>query len=284
MPYLSRLIEDSGISIPSAGVSASAPATPGATSVDSLESIETVEISQGPSGAPQVPPPAESAPGPVIERPIVQEHTASPLPAVDVPDLNPTPSDASATSPVLRHQPNSPPPVVEQDVVIAPAAEAQAPAGEVLTPPTYQQAAQELPSSERILRTLAAVREWTAGTPEPGVRPAGTQPLEQQTFVAATGRSGEPLIEVIQTPPMRDTRAPLPSPSSWAERDETAPRPPAEPEVVNLSVSIGAIELTVDAPAAAEPAPSRPAQEQASPGPDAVARLRRHYYRPPIGW
>ena len=251
MTYLDRLIEDTGISIPSASaISGALPATESAA-VESPESIDTIEMGP-PSPASSALPAVASViqPGSVQGRPILQEPAVPEVPAVDVRPLSLPSVPAPVPTPALGSQPASPRQPPERDIAFVPAAEgaeALTPALELPLSPE-QRPVEEASSSQRALRTLAAVREWTSATPEPGEGPSGAQPLEQAALVAASDSSREPLVEVVQAPPMRNTRIQSSSPSFQAGRDEPASRPPDEPEVVNFSVSIGAIEVTVEGP------------------------------------
>jgi hypothetical protein len=173
--------------------------------------------------------------------------------------------------------------VVEPVVRSADAAEPVVAVREVPAP-APQPPTLEVPPTERILRTLAAVRNWTAATPAPGEFAAAPRPPAQAADAAVAERDAAPSLEVIQKPLVRAAGS---GPMSRQPDAEQRARPLGaleEAEVVNLSVSIGAIELTVEGPPPAELAPSRPTPDRAPVSPDAVARLRPYYYRPPIGW
>jgi hypothetical protein len=110
------------------------------------------------------------------------------------------------------------------------------------------------------LGTLAAVRAWVAVTPAPDEAP----PEPRETAF-------------LQEPPER-----LGPESGPAVPPESPPRleaPADASEARNVTLSIGAIEVTVEeaAPVAPVPPPApKPAEAD-----DAAVRLRRHFYN---GW
>jgi hypothetical protein len=238
MPYLSRLMEDTGLTFPEQSVPAAARvATPDTPIAEGpLEGDETLLIAR----------PVPPSPAP---------------PAVPLATL----ADRPEATPVER--------------TVGPQATDAAPA------PPQAETPVETPS-EYALRSLAIVHDWTAATParEESVTPAPevSTRLEEDavTFTAATAPRNQ--VRAIT----REVHAATPEtlPAAASQLDAQA-ADTMEPEVVNVSLSIGAIELTLEAP----PATARPVQSEVRvprPGiaaPDAAARLRRHYYRLPIG-
>jgi hypothetical protein len=249
MPYFNRLLEDSGVSIPS-GRGPSGVVSRPETTVASPEVVDTVEIG---------PPPAATAAN--TETFVAESRPApatAPSSAVEAAASSPRPLEPASTSLPLQVISELATPRCSDSTQAPPpssvaASDARSPEESAST------------SAERILRTLAAVRYWAAATPAPGEPVAEAQVIEQEETVVVD-RNGEPRGEVVLTPPARGMQ------------------PADEPEVVNLSMSIGSIELTIDGHQPTEPAPTSQSPGKAAPGPDAVARLRKHYYRPPIGW
>jgi hypothetical protein len=113
-------------------------------------------------------------------------------------------------------------------------------------------------------RTLAQVRTWVAATPATGeVAALAPGSIPATAVESASGREPAGM-----------------APPAPARQRETEPlRPPAP---ANVSLSIGAIELIVEAPPVPAPAPQPPApiRRQARAGGGAGYRLRRHYLRP----
>lgn len=277
MGYLDRLMEDSGITT----LPARAPDDGGAAPeplVASPEIVDTVEVGP-PAGETDAPPdssPTERGPGeahrlapgaPVSgpPSPVTSPEPVQPVP----PDLtSPTQTRPVPASPIGEGPADEVPPSSVDD-----RSDAAPRAPQTTSPPT------EATPAERVLRTLAAVRDWTASTPSPDERLAETPGVGQEaTLTADRGRDAP--AEVVATPPEPSLR---PGPST------RFPAPPPAPasddaDVVNLSVSIGAIELTIDGSQSPEPVPPGEMAGAAPPVPDAAARMRRHFYRQPIGW
>jgi hypothetical protein len=112
-------------------------------------------------------------------------------------------------------------------------------------------------------RTLAQVRTWVAATPAPGEIPVlAREPISATTVEAASDGGPTELV-----------------PSALARQGETEPRFPQAP--ANVSLTIGAIELIVEAPSVPAPSPQPPAplRPQARAGGGTGFRLRRHYLR-----
>lgn len=118
-------------------------------------------------------------------------------------------------------------------------------------------------------RTIEDVRHWVASGPQAaGV----TEPSSGVTPLEALASDVEPLP--AREPPRARSRPPM------------EPRPDPLPDVHDVTLSIGRIDVTVEAPAAPPPpapvqAPS-PSSETAS-SDTAVQRLRRHYVNWPGG-
>jgi len=283
MPYLNRLLQDSGVSIPARPARPGLASSPG-TTVASPEVVETIELGSGAPAAAEragtrateatparVPPPASAAdPAARRQPPSAAERTGRP------PEIVPSPAPARrSASTAGSTAPSSLGSAAASRPETASPSSEPGPAGEARL---EEPASAGAPAAERILRTLAAVRSWTAAAPA-RPDPLAERPVVESEATIVLDRDGEPRVEVVPTPPVRGRSA-----SATPARRLAAQQPGDEPEVVNLSVSIGSIELTIDGAPAAEPAPSRERPGQAGPGPDAIARLRRHYYQPPIGW
>jgi hypothetical protein len=110
-------------------------------------------------------------------------------------------------------------------------------------------------------RTLAQVRTWVAATPAPGeISDLAPEPISSTTVEAASE------LEPAGIAPL-----------ALAPQREPEPRfPPASP---NVNLTIGAIELIVEAPPVPAPSPQPPQRPQARAGGGAGFRLRRHYLR-----
>jgi hypothetical protein len=294
MSYLSRLIEETGLR-PSreAGspiTRADAPAPPVAT-VEPLETDESREVradvppaAPPPTRAVPSPPPAvargdaapSARPAPPPEALAPQgddafhaREPASPPQPARVTPAPPRPALALTTETVTARVPETTLPADEAPSTSAPprpgsidvrTPSRKTPLGGMPPPPPHDPAA-------RVLETIAAVHAWVAAGPTPdGGRDSPAAPDSRPATAAGTAFD-------FTRPPEQE-----PSARSGTPPDE-APRPP-EPAVQNVSLSIGAIELTVEAPAG-PPVPSPPPAapvRAAEPAADGVAqRLRRHY-------
>ena len=271
MPYFSRLMEGIGASFPNemdgpAGASGlgGVAAMPSEASV--LESDETVI-----APAPRLPerearsPAAEAA---VVEQADAPISTPSGGPALEAGALaRPLPSiDGLAAGPPTEAAVTAAPGPVQLSESVASA-------------PTPARGPTET-AQERVLRTLALVQQWTAANPA-----QDTSAMIDGPAVPTTQTRAEPVDGVLDTPGefvIRPEARVAAMPSVASEPDRLVAS--FEPEIVNVSLSIGAIDVTLEAPESPAP-PSR--REVARPGPaapDAASLLRRHYVRPSGGW
>ena len=240
MSYFSRLAEQTGLADRRPGFGQRGWPSP--MSVSALEIDEVREL------PPLSPPLAAEQPRPSSRPEVATPRTTDERPA-DLPSLD-HPAEAqrrpsARTEPIERTEEHS----------AAPPAPSAAPAP---APETY------LPG-QRVLETVAAVRAWAAAAPASAV----------ENTTLANNSAAPPAIDaaIPSTPPGdRDWRPIRAEPSA-------GPVFKPAPDVQNLTLSIGAIELTVEAPqqpAAPAPAPRGPRAADASA--EGLSRLlRRHY-------
>jgi hypothetical protein len=153
---------------------------------------------------------------------------------------------------------------------------ARATAGPAGRPPT------ETPE-ERVMRTMAAVREWTVSPIPSEAREIALVPGDSPELTSRRGDGSGKEDDASAAEVVIRSNATRPDMPANGVRDHR-PASTGEPEVVNVNLSIGAIELTVEAP---EPLATSPylteATHQGPAAPDAQSELRRHYIRPAIG-
>jgi hypothetical protein len=135
---------------------------------------------------------------------------------------------------------------------------------------------------QQVLRTLAAVRQWTAGSFPAGDDASSVAEVHEAPGVStslpqSTGpENGEIVVRAGASQPEIRPISPT---------DDSRTTEPAEPEVVNVTLTVGSIELTLEAPEAMpspQPRPPEPRPGPAAAGAEAI--LRRHYVRPSVGW
>lgn len=265
MSYLSRLIQETGLS-PAGHASVAQPTSLADTGI--VEIDETIETPRLHDMTPSSQPPQTFAraadtgqPAPPVVPPIRQ-------PAFDTPTASRDQAPPSIEVVADRPAPDAP-------MAKEPAQQAAIEEIEIETR-AEQTAADPPPSVTReedsvlhAFRTIDDVRRWVAAGPQtPGVAGLSSEeaPLEALDIVF------EPL--------------PAWEPPRTSSRPPAATFPDPQPEVHNVTLSIGRIELTVEAPAT--PPPPAPAQPQAAPTDTALAdtvsqRLRRHYVNWPGG-
>jgi hypothetical protein len=282
MPYVSRLIADTGIGTPLKPEAGSADET-------SIEMDATLAVSSNRPAADAtamlapVPPTAEAHVTPPAA-PDERDHTVMAVSAVGVAPLGEAREHPSRFELTAGDAP---------EPVTQPAAASHSEAGLPQETAATGDAMLSAMAEESIQRTLAIVREWTSAAPPDGA-PAPSAVLPAP---AAAPTVPDAHADLPPRPRLRPHDQDLSQPEGVVVVGARAPGPPAtsrsglaavpagEPEVVNVNLSIGSIELTLEAPESSSPPPSPVQHPRPEPSAaDSAALLRRHYVRPSIGW
>ncbi|OAN36776.1 hypothetical protein [Mycolicibacterium iranicum] len=291
MSYFSRLAEQAGMAATETGYGRRRPRPP--VSPTAFE-VEEVREHRPPASPAQAPHHAEPAAPPLSapRRPVTPVGTVSSASSAPASARRGAPAHGRAASPAATGG-RQPPPgsALPPQAVQRPADNAlwgraaEAPVPPPTSPPrvsgieeeSAEQSAPRLahavtpPSDrpdtdlpgQRTLETVAALRAWAAAAPES---------VAQSTTVYSTASAPSAIHAAVATTGERDwptSRAELSAGVTYA----------AAPQAENLSLSIGAIELTVEAPqqpSAPAPPPS-PAGVSDSSGEGVSRQLRRHY-------
>lgn len=297
MSYFSRLIQHTGITFPSSGQPEPAVLGEASEAVQALEVEEVREVEPlGETGTLEVPRPADDI-SQVEQTPVPASQLGPSAVRLEPSALSPEPPFTKPPLGVaeLAHKPVSgwdhlaqdtagdraDLPVVEIEVTELPKSYSEHPASEPpsaevnvaeavsdvsvvqMSSPTHEAETGENSLRERRgLRYLKEVREWVAATPAPDEKARDYTPVPTQ----------ELLVEQADSSQRRDAL-----PLAFV----SAPPATAEPEIQNFSLSIGAIQLTIEEtqqpPTFPNPPPSteqRPASSMS-----VTSRLRRHYLR-----
>jgi hypothetical protein len=261
MAYLSALLRQSGARVGSSQPSA----RPAGIEVDDVRVVPP-RPAAAPERAPAAPVPESGEPAPA-ERPAAPASTPAPL---ERPRERPAPLDSSPPHSEPAAPVAGPPPAVPAVVgpaVAEPLASAETPPTTFPVVPSTRRREPTItprppadahgpPAEEHVLRQVAEVVAWVA---------AGSEAEESAS--APAGVALRPArLEVREAAPARAVEA------------QPVPREAPSPERGDVSVSVGTIELTVEAPAGlAVPVLPVPASAPSRDEPSGVSGLTRHY-------
>lgn len=295
MTYLTRLFAETGLRRP--GQTDVAPVLPDRTGGIPPPIFEIDEIREDtpaafapptspaatPSNAPPIVPsiPPATPPVPLLSAPAPEPARAKAPAPHDAPALSrPSPLDAAPDAAPSPASAAVPPPLVtpEQPMLATLTPNALAPAAPVRPPQDVAansplahdrtpaaSVAPSAPPPPGSSPTLAAVRAWVAAGPSPEERHDRVAPVQMPPS-APEIVAGSDQAAGVARPQERAVDAATP----WR----------GDPAVAQQTLSIGTIELTIEAPPPVIPdAPPRtpPARSPAPPPDGAVQRLRRHY-------